>query len=884
MTSDLREQLQRTLGDSYILERELGGGGMSRVFVAEETALGRKVVVKVLLPELAATVNIERFRREVQLAAKLQHPHIVPLLAAGVSEGLPYYTMPFIEGESLRARLAREGALPVPDTARILRDVLSALDYAHRHGVVHRDMKPDNVLLTGYHAVVTDFGVAKALSVAANPGSSLTSLGVALGTPAYMSPEQGAADPATDHRADLYAVGAMAYEMLTGQQVFSTRSPQAMLAAHVMETPEPLERRRPSVPPELASAVMRSLEKHAADRPQSAGEMLADIEAAVTPSGPTTPHTATRLRPKRRTSDRRGALMTVGLAVLLLGMASSTAYWYTHRGASPLTFAADNTRSLAVLPFENLGKAEDAYFADGMTEEISSRLGGISGLRLIGRQSVRGYANSNKPLSQIGKELGVTYVLTGSVRWDRSQAGRNLVRVSPALLRVSDGTQIWSEPYEDQLTGVFQMQSKVAERVAQALKLQLTGGDHQAMAARPTDNLQAYDYYLRAKAMHGLRPSERLQTVTLLEQATRLDPKFALAWAELGHAHTEAYWFKADPTQKRLQLAKQAIDSAFALDPKLPTAHRALGTYYYHGSLDYPRALEAYRTAESLDPNDAEVVEWKALVARRQGQWAEAVAGQQRAAMLEPRNVDNLVELAGSLIMTRDYTAADDVLGQVLSIEPDNARAYHMRSALPLLRSGDVQASLAILREAAKKVPREETDAMHLFFGWPASEDPGLRAIMEATPVPTNPTEKLGFFRGKLATAAVRKDAGLTHAMADSILSLKRALLTGNEFAADFRPAFALAHAVRGERAVAVAEMKKALETYPFSRDAVRASDMLGHHGIVAMLVGDHDAAIEAFRKLLTVPSAMSKALLRVDPLLEPLRRDPRFQALIAGN
>ncbi|HEY8852597.1 MAG TPA: serine/threonine-protein kinase, partial [Gemmatimonadaceae bacterium] len=225
--TDLRDQLQATLGTAYILERELGGGGMSRVFIAEDTSLGRKVVVKVLLPDLAATVNIERFRREIQLAAKLQHPHIVPVLSAGISEGLPYYMMPFIEGESLRARLARSGELPVHDTARILRDVLSALSYAHEHGVVHRDIKPDNVLLTGNHAVVADFGVAKALSASTNPGSSLTSLGVALGTPAYMSPEQAAADPSTDHRADLYGVGAMAYEMLTGQQVFSTRSPQA---------------------------------------------------------------------------------------------------------------------------------------------------------------------------------------------------------------------------------------------------------------------------------------------------------------------------------------------------------------------------------------------------------------------------------------------------------------------------------------------------------------------------------------------------------------------------------------------------------------------------------------------------------------------------------
>src|SRR3981081_4639408 len=274
--SDLQEQLQRTLGASYTIERELGGGGMSRVFVAEEVPLGRKVVVKVLPPELAATVNVERFRREIQLAAKLQHPHIVPVLAAGISEGLPYYTMPFIEGESLRARLARSGELPIQEAAKILRDVLSALSYAHEHGVVHRDIKPDNILLTGHHAVVADFGVAKALNAATNPGSSLPPPGVALGTPAYMSPEQAAADPTTDHRSDLYAVGAMAYEMLTGHPVFSARAPQAMRAAHAIEKPEPIDKRRPSVPPAMSSLTMRALEKHAADRPQSAGEMLAD--------------------------------------------------------------------------------------------------------------------------------------------------------------------------------------------------------------------------------------------------------------------------------------------------------------------------------------------------------------------------------------------------------------------------------------------------------------------------------------------------------------------------------------------------------------------------------------------------------------------------------
>src|SRR5256885_3547889 len=335
--SEIRDQLQRTLGGNYTLERELGGGGMSRVFVAEETSLGRKVVVKVLPPDLAAAVNLERFRREIQLAAKLQHPHIVPVLAAGVSEGLPYYTMPFIEGETLRAKLSRGGELPIHDAVRILRDTLSALSYAHEHGVVHRDIKPDNILLTGQHAVVADFGVAKAISASTNPGSSLTSLGVALGTPAYMSPEQAAADPTTDHRSDLYSVGAVAYEMLSGQQLFSARSPQAMLAAHAMEDPEPLEKRRKSVPPQLAAVIMRSLEKHAADRQQSAAEMLAQLDAAVTPSAATTPYTGT-MPARKVASSGRSSIMAIGAAILLLALGSFS--WYWHKSKQPSTGAA----------------------------------------------------------------------------------------------------------------------------------------------------------------------------------------------------------------------------------------------------------------------------------------------------------------------------------------------------------------------------------------------------------------------------------------------------------------------------------------------------------------------------------------------------------------
>ena len=279
MSSELRDQLQTTLGNTYTLERELGGGGMSRVFVAEDTALGRRIVVKVLPPEMASGVSIERFKREISLAARLQHPHIVPLLSAGEAGGVPYFTMPFIEGESLRGHLTRSGELPIKEAVHLLREVASALAYAHRKGVVHRDIKPENVLVTEQHAMVTDFGVAKAISAATQSGGDgLTSIGIALGTPAYMAPEQAVGDVATDHRADIYAFGVIAYELLTGRAPFAGRSIQAVMAAHIVETPEPITRHRAAIPASLAALVMRCLEKHPADRPQTADDILRELD------------------------------------------------------------------------------------------------------------------------------------------------------------------------------------------------------------------------------------------------------------------------------------------------------------------------------------------------------------------------------------------------------------------------------------------------------------------------------------------------------------------------------------------------------------------------------------------------------------------------------
>jgi Tol biopolymer transport system component len=376
---DLRDQLQTTLGDSYTLERELTGGGMSRVFVAEERTLGRKIVVKVVPPDRAAGVSVQRFKREIQVAARLQHPHIVPLLSAGETDGLPFYTMPFVKGESVRTRLSRGGEMSVNEALHVLRDVASALAYAHAEGVVHRDIKPDNVIISGGVAVVTDFGVAKAMDLAATdagaPQTGLTSLGIALGTPAYMSPEQASADPHVDHRADIYSFGCVAYELLTGASPFAGRPPQQMLAAHVTEDAEPLIKRRPTVPPALSALVMHCLQKRAGDRPQSATDILTELDAIATPSGGTSP-TAARVQSVTTPGVRRRWWIATAAIVIIAGTVAALLW-----NRASTAFQVGATTPVAVGPaFE----WHPAISPDGRFVAYSART--AQGLRIFSRQ------------------------------------------------------------------------------------------------------------------------------------------------------------------------------------------------------------------------------------------------------------------------------------------------------------------------------------------------------------------------------------------------------------------------------------------------------------------------------------------------------------------
>ncbi|HMF87638.1 MAG TPA: protein kinase [Gemmatimonadaceae bacterium] len=655
MDTDLREQLQTTLSNAYILERELGGGGMSRVFLAEERALSRRVVVKVLSPDLAAGVNFDRFKREMLITARLQHPHIVPVFAAGETEGLPFYTMPFVEGESLRVRLMRTGAMPIAVAVSILRDVARALDFAHAKGIVHRDIKPDNILLSGDTAAVSDFGIAKALLASRMMADSLpmTDLGVAIGTPLYMAPEQAAADAALDHRVDLYALGCVGYELIAGEPPFAGRSAASLIRAHIVDAPVPIATKRADVPQALAALIERCLEKDPDDRPSSAQEIIEVLDNLASAQ-------------TRSSEPGRGTELP----------------------------------TIAVLPFASVSPEQDTeHFADGLTDELITDLSMIKTLRVISRQSAMRLKGSDKDLRTIAREVGARYVLTGSIR----RAGSSL-RVTSQLVDARTNTQLWADKFNGTLEDVFEIQERLSRQIVDALRLRLTPTEDRRLAQRPIADLRAYEYYLLARqeiwSFNTQSLDHALQFVRRAQDIVGDNELLFVAEGLIYWQNVNVGMVPVSQYDEYLRKAEACAAKVFALNPESSKGHSLRGAIR-HIRADPTGAAHDYKKALLLDPNDSEALLWLSYYYGVSGQPALARALMDRLQQVDPLTSINLGMYGMIAMFDGNYPEALTWTQRAVDIDPANSTP-RMLHALMLAANGRRQEGVAMLDAVAR--------------------------------------------------------------------------------------------------------------------------------------------------------------------------------------
>jgi len=892
-------RLVAALAGRYRLERELGAGGAATVYLAEDLKHARHVAIKVLRPEVAEALGAARFEDEIRIAARLHHPHILAVHDSGEADGFLYYVMPYVEGQSLREKLQGGARLSVSQAARILSEVADALGEAHAAGIVHRDIKPENILLSGRHALVADFGVAKAISDASGRKSS-TSMGLAIGTPAYMSPEQATADPALDHRADLYALGVVAYEMLAGRPPFEGSS-QQILAAHTVTPPEPLAKLRPDIPPALAALVMRALAKSPADRWQTAEAMQAQLEPLTGNSSSGMTPTVALPGASRATSDRLKPWRGIAIGSLLLVVAlvavvawrvdrnRSIAASITPDAASGSASKADtansanatSAKSIAVLPFANLSSdKENAYFADGIQDEIITRLAKIGEIKVISRTSTLRYASRPENLSQIARELGVANLLEGTV-----QKVGDRVRINVQLVRASDDSHLWAETYDRKLDDVFGIQSEVATAIANAMQATLTSSEKAQVAATPTTNPAAYDAYLkglsletRANFSHEL--NERARDFYI--EATRLDPKFVEAWTNLVSVRSFLYSNGVDHDAAGLAALKQAADTVVRLRPDSGEAWLSTGYYRYRGLRDLPGALDAFQRAAKLLPNDVDVIGVIGAVERRLGRMADAEAHLQQAADLDPGNASWLGTLGELVAAQRRYPEARAILDKGLRLSPGDtdflayqvdsyhaegnlAAAAKLLATLPPPRDGDDQTLGSRIGQAILERRFDEALALCQY-----QLQPPLGG-------PDGQLQKVRFQLCKAEALDLKHDPQATAAYREALSALDALRIAGadNELFGSFR---ARALSGLGQTAPALGAIDRTIVAA--RGDGKSLPPIMLQRAQVLLRGGDQAGAIAIIEESLRTPFGTTPALLRLDPAWDALRDNPRFRAL----
>ena len=644
--TQLNERLERGLAGRYAIDRPLGEGGMAVVFLARDLRHDRLVALKVLRPEISAEIGPERFHREIRMAAGLTHPHILPVFDSGESEGLLFYVMPNMAGKSLRDRMDRERMLPLDETLRLVREVAAALDYAHRQGIVHRDIKPENILMHDGSALVADFGIGKVLT---GSNGGVTQTGFAVGTPAYMSPEQASADANVDGRSDLYSLGCVLYEMLTGEPPYTGPNAQAVITKRFI-APIPHVRAMRDVPEQLDQAVTRALARTPVDRFPSAAEFAE--------------------------------------ALLQIQQAGRTPAGAAHAPA------AAPEKSIVVLPLANMSAdPENEYFSDGMTEEIINALAKIPDLQVASRTSSFAFKGKTVDIREVGEKLGVSTVLEGSVR----KIGTR-IRIAAQLVNVASGYQLWSEKYDRQLEDVFAIQDEISRAIVDALKVRLMGAPEQPLVKPATENLDAYTLYLKGRffvnrlAEHDLR-----KALTLFEQALDADPGYASAYSGIADCWSNLAddWVAPDDAYPR---AKSAAARAIQLDATLGEAHTSIGKVLCWYEWDFAGASRALADAVACNPNYAEAHYVYGTTLPAVGRLADAVEEMRKALVLDPLSAHFSRWLGRFFLYSGQHEAAIEQGRKTLEIEPNYFQAYLDIGAAELAL-GRTEASLRSFRQ-----------------------------------------------------------------------------------------------------------------------------------------------------------------------------------------
>jgi eukaryotic-like serine/threonine-protein kinase len=883
--------LADALRDRYVLDRELGRGGMATVYLAHDQRHDRPVALKVLHPDLAQSLGPERFQREIRLAARLQHPHILTVLDSGEAAGRLWFTMPFVEGESLRDRLTRDKQLPVDAALRIATEAARALEYAHRHGVLHRDIKPENLLLTpDGSTLVADFGIARALAA---EGERLTETGLAIGTPAYMSPEQAMGERALDARTDVYSLGAVLYEMLAGEPPFTGPTAQAIIARRFSGEVPRVRAVRPSVPPSVDAAVHRALAPVAADRFESVeafGRALADEGATTQPTAaavpaPTAVTTATPPtpvagihRPRRRVPL---AALTLGLG-FLVGIGALFAWRRGHPGAD----TAAGSRVVAVLPFENLGDSSDAYFADGVGDEVRAKLAGIGGLSVIARGSSNQYRHTTKSPAEIARELGADYLLTATVRWDKAAGGTSRVRVSPELVDVGLGhapRTRWSQPFDAALTDVFQVQGEIAGKVASALDIELADSAQRKLEAAPTANLAAYDAYLKGDAFTSTDPASLRKAIRYFEEAVRLDSTFVLAWRKLSGTRSVLY-VNSVPLPQLAAEAKYAAERTVALAPGEEHGFRALSNYYASVELDNAKARAALQRGLAVTANKTEQAAMIAVFDQSLNHWEGTLEPLQRAAALDPRSAAAASRVANTLHNLRRYAEAKTAYDHALALSPGNLGFIEGRMMVSL-GEGDLSGARAVMAEAAGRVAPDVLLAYLALYQelyWVPDESQ-QRRILEL-PVTAFDGDAAGRAIVRAQLFDLRGDQRSSRAEADTARVGLEEQLRATPLDGQRHSILGLTLALLGRKAAAIAEGRRGVELVPISRDATFGSYLQLQLARIYMIVGEPELAMDQLEPLLEMPHYISRGWLRIDPTWSRLKDNPRFRKLVEGT